>query len=120
MPRLTVVNPSNRNLPSAERSVLVLGLNFATTPSTIPKEEIFERVEPSLTGLDKTLADNIRMQISQLLRQNIRPKSNITKDERNSLKSLRADSTIYILTAGKGNATVIIDVAQYNEKILRM
>ncbi|XP_033096072.1 uncharacterized protein LOC117100480 [Anneissia japonica] len=95
----TVVNLSNRNLSSAERSVLVLGLNFATAPSTIPKKEIVERVEPSLTGLDKTLADSIRMQISQLFRQNIRPKFNITKDERNAMKSLRADPTIHILPA---------------------
>ncbi|XP_033097623.1 uncharacterized protein LOC117101698 [Anneissia japonica] len=60
------------------------------------------------------------MQISQLLRQNIRPKPNITKDERNASKSLRADPTIHILPADRGNATVVMDVAQYNEKILHL
>ena len=47
----TTVNLSNRNLSKEEEQVLSLGLNFAITPSALPKEKIIQEIEPALSRL---------------------------------------------------------------------
>ncbi len=49
-PRVNVVNLSNREL-SNEEKVLSLGLNFAITPRSLPKEKIIQEIEPALAKL---------------------------------------------------------------------
>lgn len=44
------------------------------------------------------------------------PPSNLEKDELKALKSLMMDRTIKILPADKGNATVVMDAGQYEER----
>ena len=44
--------------------------------------------------------------------------SNITKDERKALHNLRKDNSHIVLTAGKGVASVIIDIGMYIEKCM--
>ena len=46
------------------------------------------------------------------------PKRNITKEEESALRNLRANENIVILKADKGGATVILDRADYNIKML--
>ncbi len=41
-PRVNVVNLSNRELSNEEEKVLSLGLNFAITPRSLPKEKIIQ------------------------------------------------------------------------------
>ena len=45
------------------------------------------------------------------------PKSNISKTERQALKSLPDDDSIIILPADKGNVTVVMDRVEYSNKL---
>ena len=45
------------------------------------------------------------------------PKPNISKTERQALKSLQDDNSIIILPADKGNATVVMDREEYSNKL---
>jgi hypothetical protein len=49
-----------------------------------------------------------------LKRANI-PNSNLTKQQRRALRSLRRDKDIAILPAVKGNTTVVLDRSEYDE-----
>ena len=60
----TVVNLSQRTLTPIETSVLSLWMIFALTPKCIPTEEIIQSVEPALRRLNKTAADDVRLQMS--------------------------------------------------------
>jgi hypothetical protein len=64
-------------------------------------------------------ASNIRVQIAEVLRRATLPASNLTKNKKDALRNLRADKSIHILKADKGNATVILDRLEYN-KILAL
>ena len=48
------------------------------------------------------------------------PKSNISKEKRNALKSLGKNETIIILQADKGRATVVMDKTQNEKKVREM
>ncbi|XP_038066508.1 uncharacterized protein LOC119736566 [Patiria miniata] len=113
----SVINLSQRQLSKTESNVLALGMNFATTPSKIPVEEFIQSIEPSIRKMDKEKADNIRIQIHQVLKHSKPPKSNITRLEHQAINSLRNDSSIHILKADKGNATVIMDRTEYDHKV---
>ena len=116
----TVINHSKRVLTAVEEKVLALGLNFAVAPRRIPKEEIVQKLEPKLYHLPSEEASNIRVQVTEVLRQTQLPKSNLTKEEKDAVRNLRADKSIHILKADKGNATVILDRGVYNDKILAL
>ena len=113
----TVVNLSQRTLTPIETSVLSLGMNFALTPKYIPTEEIIQSVEPALRRLNKTAADDVRLQMSDVLCKARPAKPNLSKGKLSALRDIRRDSSIHILTADKGNATVIIDRSQYTDKV---
>ena len=101
--RRTVINRSARNLTPVEEDVLALGLNFAVVPHVVPKEEIVQRVEPKLFHLKNDVAGNIRVQITEVLRRAKLPRSNLTKNMKDAVRNLRADKSIHILKANKGN-----------------
>jgi hypothetical protein len=109
---------SKRSLSSSEEKVLALGLNFALTPQSLPKEEIIQATEPTLHRLDKTTADEIRLDISQALRKHKNPKPNTTREDRSAIKSPRQNKYIHILLADKGNATAVMDWVEYDHKVM--
>jgi hypothetical protein len=45
-----------------------------------------------------------------IMKVSSRPRNNITRAEREALRTLKNDSDLNILTADKGNATVILNV----------
>ncbi|KAF2891338.1 hypothetical protein ILUMI_14835 [Ignelater luminosus] len=45
------------------------------------------------------------------------PKKNLTREKHQALKSLRQNESIIILPADKGNATIVIDIENYDAKI---
>ena len=113
----TVVNLSKRKLTHDEQEVLSLGLNFAVAPRQVNKKEIIQRIEPGLKHLSQTQANSIRFQVTQALASAKPPKSNISKTEKSAITNLRRDNSIHILTADKGNATVVMDRTEYEAKI---
>ncbi|XP_049868146.1 uncharacterized protein LOC126368293 [Pectinophora gossypiella] len=62
-------------------------------------------------------ADVLRQDVAVTLRHAKVPPNNITPAERLALREVRADEDILVLKADKGNATVILDVNEYDEKI---
>ena len=112
----TVVNLSQRSIIDTKTSVLYPGMNFALTPKSIPTE-IIQAGEPTLRRLDKTVVDDVRMQMSETLRRAKPAKSNLSKEKLSALRNLKRNSSIHILTADKGNATVIMDQSQYTAKV---
>ena len=113
----TVVNLSQRPLSSTENKVLSLGMNFALPPKSIPVEDIIQSTEPALQHLNKTTADDVRIQLYQVLKQAKPPKTNISRQELAAIKNLRQDQSIHILPADKGNATVVMDKVDYDNKV---
>jgi hypothetical protein len=117
----TVINMmSARRLTPVEEDVLALGLNFAVVPRVLPKEEFVQRLEPKLYHMTNDAASNICVQITEVLRRAMLPASNLTKNKKDALRNLRADKSIHILKADKGNATVILDRLEYDNKILAL
>ena len=53
----------------------------------------------------------------QALEKSKPPNSNISKTERQALKSLQDDNSIIILPADKGNATVVMDTVEYSNEL---
>ena len=55
--------------------------------------------------------------MKQALKKSKPPKPNISKAERQAIKSLQDDNNIIILPADKGNATVVMDWVEYSNKL---
>lgn len=97
--------------------VLKKGFNFAVTPKSIPKEEIICNIESGIQKLPKQQAEEIRQEVATILRKAKPPESNLTTEERLALKELKQDESILVLTADKGNATVVLDTEDYKQKM---
>ena len=59
---------------------------------------------------DKTAAEVCRTKIGGIIRRAKIPQSNVDKEEKRALQSLRKNERIVIIPADKGNATVFMDV----------
>ena len=103
-----VKNLSSRNLTEKEKDVLALGLNFAVTP-----RQIIAATESTATQLDKETAQQLRHRVNSILSTANSPRSNLDKQQRESVRSLRDDENIVILPVDKGNATVTLDRTDY-------
>ena len=91
------------------------GLNFATTIKRIPDLDLIASIEDAALKIPK--ADELRWKVRQALEKSKPPKPNISKTERQALKSLQDDDSIIILPADKGNATVVMDRLEYSNKL---
>ena len=120
LPDKWVVNLSSRTLNTPEKSLLSKGLNFAPTPrkSRIPETIAEIKCALSRCKVDSTTADDVRKKIVGVLNKPIRSYRNLSPEEEEELKRLRSDKSIVILPADKGRSTVVIDLEQYDEKML--
>ena len=117
VPSRTVINLSEHQLTDDQTSILAKGGNFAITPKSVPTEEIIANTEAAITSLPDSKAEEIRSEVSRILRRSKPPKSNIKQREKQALKQLNNNKNIVILPADKGNATVIMETDDYKEKI---
>ena len=115
-----IVNMSTKTLSEAQIGVLNKGLKFAVAPTQIPRKEMIVAIESSLTNVDKTTADTVRVLAAEMIQKARPPKSNVTDEERKAIKQLQQMEDIVILPADKGNVTVIMDKLNYQEKIDQM
>lgn len=67
--------------------------------------------------MDEEAASNLRGRICSILTKARPPPLNLQKDERAALKVLKEEENILVLPADKGNATVVMDTAEYHEKM---
>ncbi|KAI5632981.1 hypothetical protein NE865_14318 [Phthorimaea operculella] len=95
------------------------GLNFAPTPTRIPYENVICGVEEAISRnkIPARDAETLRQDVAVTLRKSQLPQRNITAEELRAIKDLRADTDILVLKADKGNATVVLDVDEYDRKV---
>ena len=108
-------------LSEAEESILSKGRplpGYAKTPKIDPVD--FAAPVESALGRSKAsdqAKETAPIKICEAIRWAKRPPSNVTKDEREAWKELKKNKTIQILQADKGNATVVLDAADYDAKV---
>ena len=112
-----VANLSSRILNKAEVSLLSKGLQFVPTPKNINLSKIKEefeifgrklRLEWYFRNDERDLITNPFKKKSKFNPKNSNSKySNLTKEERNAIYSLRDDNTIIIKEADKGSGIVV-------------
>ncbi|XP_071057544.1 uncharacterized protein [Onthophagus taurus] len=115
-----VINRSNIPLTKDETSVLAKGLNYAIAPKKVPKEEIICEVEAAVRGMSTLKAEEIRQEVTRVLKSAKPPKSNLMVGEKKALRSIKEKSEIVVLPADKGNATVVMDRKEYDDKMLNL
>ncbi|XP_072037656.1 uncharacterized protein [Amphiura filiformis] len=98
--------------------------NEATTGfcgrSKICAEEFVLATELACTHLPQDDRIQLRGKIASTLKSSKVPEQNITKDERKAIKDLKKVEDIIILPADKGKSTVVLDKAEYEEKVTTM
>ena len=107
-----IVNINKRQL-TTEKSMLNKGLNFANTIKRIPYLDLIAPIEDASLKIPKAQADELRWKVRQALEKSESPKPNISKAERQAIKSQQNHNNIIILQADKGNATVLMDRVDY-------
>ena len=112
-----VVNMSDRPLTKPEESILALGLNFIPVPTSIPEKTIIAETEAVARSLEDEDAAKLRSAVQSCLNNPKLPKSNLTKCQMLALQQLEKDKNIVILPADKGNATVVLNKDDYNQKM---
>jgi len=110
-----VINLSGRTLDDGVSSLLQKGLNYAVTPCTIPIEDILAGVEKAVQSLPVEMVEEARQETVRIIKSSSRPRNNITRAEREALRTLRNNTDLTILPADKGNATVILNTADYKQ-----
>ena len=111
------MNLSRHKLSGAEESILSKGYGYVTTPK-IDSIDFAAPVEAALhRSKDSDQAkETARIKICAAIRRAKRPSFNVGKDKRKAWKELKKHKSIQIEQADKGNATVILDADDYNEK----
>nr|XP_032511410.1 uncharacterized protein LOC116765884 [Danaus plexippus plexippus] len=119
---VTVVNLSKQTLDKETVEILKKGLNFAPVPSKLPFEDIICNVEECLhkNHVTREESEAIRQDVSYVLRRSKLPRQNISRQESVALKQLRNNEDLTVLRADKGNATVIMDTSDYDNKIIEI
>lgn len=86
------------------------GLNFSVTPSKIPVADIIVATEHACNQLkDKSQAESLRSEIVKIVSKSKPPRANISKAEREAIKSPAKDDSVVILPADKGRTTVVLN-----------
>ena len=113
-----VVNLSDYILSTHEQAVLAKGPRFAVTPS-IKTIDFAAPIETALQISKATEQDKetVRVKVCEILKRARKPADNLSKDERKAIKAIRENDKIRILKADKGNATVVLNATDYDEKV---
>ena len=111
-----VINLSDTPLTKAQTRLLAHGPKFAIIPRHPPKEEYVASIEYACQKLNEGKAEELRVEIKNILKKNHPNKSNITKEEFRAIKELKQDEERIILTADKGVALVVLNKKDYIEK----
>ncbi|XP_013142201.1 PREDICTED: uncharacterized protein LOC106106199 [Papilio polytes] len=97
-------------------------MSNAITPSKVPVESVITGVESCFmrNKVPAPEAECLRQDISAIIRRHKCPKMNISRQEYQALWSIRKNPDVLILPADKGNATVILDTVEYEQKITQL
>ena len=109
-----VMNLSQHTLTDIQHTELDCGFNFAE-PKNNPRDERAAGVALRQCK-DVQKAEHARAAIASILRTAKPPVQNTSSEERRALRDLTRNEEITILSADKGNATVIMDTTEYKRK----
>jgi hypothetical protein len=84
------------------------------------REELIVATEEAAKLLLEGEKEQFRSEIVETLRNTNPPKSNLTREQRKSIKDLSKKKNILILPADKGRATVILNTDYYKQKVNMM
>ena len=87
------------------------------TPKQIPIADIIAQTEATARKMDALSANQLRAGVSEVLKGAKPPNSNLSGGMWRAVKSLKQDESIAILPADKGNATVVLDRMEYDDKL---
>ena len=112
-----LVNLSKKVLTEEQKAVLSKGPNFAVTPKVKPTD-FAAPIEAAmqLSDAEPGEVERARIKICEAITR-ARKIKNMQQGERKAVKDLCNDEEIKILQADKGNATVILDAADYDKKV---
>ena len=116
-----VKNLSSRQFSKSETEILSKRMKFAVAPRKVPVLDFVCGVEQGLKKVAheyKSSVDLVRSRATQVLSNAKPPKSNLTKDETESFQKLQGYDDIIVLSADKGNCTVVMDKSDYDSKLL--
>ena len=121
-PRQWVVNLSSIDLNQTQQSVLAKCLNYALPSKHIPTSKIVASAEDALRRTQATpdVIDKARTQIIGVLSKAKPSAPNLSPLESKALRELRQDTSLVILPADKGRATVVMDKSSYDTKVKTM
>jgi len=111
-----VVNLSDKVLDKHETDLLKKGLNFAVAPKKVPISDIIAETETEISKLKGDRKEWVRTEVKNAIKRT-RLKSNLTNEEENALRRLKGETSIKILKADKGNATVVLNTTDYMDKL---
>ncbi|KAI5692681.1 hypothetical protein M8J77_022402 [Diaphorina citri] len=116
------VNLSSHSLTEEQKSVLNKGLKFALSESKPTPIDIISSIEYTTRDIEHHSIDEFKWKMKGLLtkyeKKKVSPRSqNITKNEKLAIKQLRENNDIIIRPADKGGKTVVMDKADYTQKM---
>lgn len=111
------MNLSSTILNPEEIKILSKGLGFAVSPKNIPFKSIICNIENGTQGLSSNDRELLRQECSLALLKSKRPRSNLDKEGREALKSIRNNDKIVVLKADKGGATMVLNKEDYIHKM---
>ena len=119
-----VINLSSKPLMDGEHSLPQKGPKFAVSSPKVPLTEyiaatkkICDDLGENTIGMDCTEIYQKTKEILQHYKERKNYNRNITKKEREVLKTLREDTSHMVLTADKGIALVVMDKTQYIKNV---
>jgi hypothetical protein len=86
-------------------------------PGRIPAKDFLCGVEKAIVTLPEETAEEIQQETVRILKGSRQPKDNLTGAERRALRSLKANASLIVPPADKGNAAVVMGTSDYNRKI---
>lgn len=103
-------------------AALSKGLNFAHVPGPIPTAHFISNVEAAIcgTGVSKKVAAKARLNVIGAVSRAKMPPRNVPSKEVKALKDHARDEDILLLPGDKAKATVVMDRADSDEKMLKM
>ena len=110
-----VINLSETELSEAQNKVLARGLNFAVAPTALPKEDFVVVTEKACSQMNPDEAEELRSEVTGILRSAGDPKPNLTKVESQALIT-----SITVFPADKGRVTVIVETTDHEQKVQDM
>jgi hypothetical protein len=97
------------------RRTLRRNTKYAMAPRGFPAKDFPCGVETAIGILPEETAEEIRQETVRILKGSRQPKNNLTGAKRRVLRSFRANASLRVLPADKGNAAMVLGTSDYKK-----